>query len=102
VKYVKESSYHRSDGSYLAEFSLSKGYEAHGLIRKSSTFNTFRIDHLSVDPHEQVVKLCLHYADISDDSRLTNLIYDIHPDGFKTLLSYTLEFEKDLIMQKMI
>jgi len=68
------------DGSYLAEFLLAKGYEIHGLIRRSSTFNTSRIDHLFTDPHEPVVKLHLHYADLSDGSRLTNLIYDIRPD----------------------
>ena len=51
------------DGSYLAEFLLLKGYEVHGLIRRSSTFNTSRIDHLLVDTHEPVVKLYLHHAD---------------------------------------
>jgi len=51
------------DGSYLAEFLLSKGYEVHGFIRRSSTFNTSRIDHLFVDTHEPAVKLYLHYAD---------------------------------------
>ena len=68
------------DGSYLAEFLLSKGYEVHGLVRRASTFNTSRIDHLFVDLHEQQVKLFLHYGDLSDGARLTNLIYSINPD----------------------
>ena len=68
------------DGSYLAELLLSKGYEVHGLIRRSSTFSTSRIDHLYVDPHEPGAKLFLHYGDLSDSSQLTNLIYDISPD----------------------
>jgi len=68
------------DGSYLAEFLLSKGYTVHGLIRKASTFNTQRIDHIYVDPHEPEKKLNLHYGDISDAGQLTNLIYDIKPD----------------------
>jgi len=54
------------DGSYLAEFLLSKGYTVHGLIRRSSTFNTERIDHIYVDPHVPKVKLFLHYGDITD------------------------------------
>jgi GDPmannose 4,6-dehydratase len=68
------------DGSYLAEFLLSKGYTVHGLIRKASTFNTQRIDHIYEDPHEPETKLSLHYGDISDAGQLTNLIYDIKPD----------------------
>ena len=68
------------DGSYLAEFLLSKGYEVHGLIRRSSTFNTERIDHIYVDPHETDVRLFLHYGDITDSGQLTNLIYNIQPD----------------------
>ncbi|MBA7682838.1 GDP-mannose 4,6-dehydratase [subsurface metagenome] len=68
------------DGSYLAELLLSKGYEVHGLIRRASTFNTSRIDHLYVDPHEPGARLFLHYGDISDGSQLTNLIYGIQPD----------------------
>ena len=68
------------DGSYLAEFLLGKGYEVHGLIRRASTFNTSRIEHLYVDPHQQGVKLFGHYGDLSDGSRLTNLIYDVRPD----------------------
>ena len=68
------------DGSYLAEFLLSKGYEVHGLIRRASTFNTNRIDHIYKDPHIRGVKLHLHYGDLSDSSQLTNLIYNIKPD----------------------
>ena len=68
------------DGSYLAEFLLSKGYEVHGLMRKASTFNTQRIDHIYIDPHESGANLYLHYGDISDAGQLTNLIYDIRPD----------------------
>ncbi len=68
------------DGSYLAELLLSKEYEVHGLIRRSSTFNTSRIDHLYVDPHQAGARLFLHYGDLADGSQLTNLIYDIKPD----------------------
>jgi GDP-mannose 4,6-dehydratase len=68
------------DGSYLAEFLLAKGYEVHGLIRRASTFNTHRIDHLYKDQHEEGNKLFLHYGDLSDGSRLTNLISKIEPD----------------------
>ena len=67
------------DGSYLAEFLLSKGYEVHGIIRRASTFNTARIDHLYTDPHQPEAKLLLHYGDLSDSTQLTNLIYDINP-----------------------
>ena len=68
------------DGSYLAEFLLSKDYETHGLIRRSSSFNTERIDHIYVDPHNPGASLYLHYGDLSDSSSLTNLIYKIDPD----------------------
>jgi len=68
------------DGSYLAEFLLEKGYEVHGIIRRSSTFNTERIDHIYVDPHFSKAKLFLHYGDITDSGQLTNLIYNIQPD----------------------
>ena len=68
------------DGSYLAELLLSKGYEVHGLIRRSSTFNTDRIDHIYQDPHEISPKLILHYADLSDGSRLVTLLNEIQPD----------------------
>lgn len=68
------------DGSYLAEFLLAKGYEVHGLIRRSSTFNTARIDHLYVDPHVPDAKLFLHYGDLSDGARLVTLLSTIRPD----------------------
>lgn len=68
------------DGSYLAELLLSKGYEVHGLIRRASTFNTERIDHLYHDPHEEDNKLLLHYADLADGSRLSTLMMKIAPD----------------------
>jgi GDPmannose 4,6-dehydratase len=68
------------DGSYLAELLLSKGYEVHGLIRRASTFNTERIDHLYQDPHNPNARLFLHYGDLSDSGQITNLIYNIQPD----------------------
>ena len=68
------------DGSYLAELLLAKGYEVHGLIRRSSTFNTSRIDHLYVDPHVTGAKLFLHYGDLSDGARLVTLLSTIRPD----------------------
>ena len=68
------------DGSYLAEFLLSKDYEVHGLIRRASTFNTNRIEHVFVDPHVKGARLFLHYGDICDSSQLTNLVYNIQPD----------------------
>ena len=68
------------DGSYLAEFLLSKGYEVHGLIRRASTFNTGRIDHIYADPHEAGARLFLHYGDLSDSGQLAHLVYNIQPD----------------------
>jgi GDPmannose 4,6-dehydratase len=73
------------DGSYLAELLLGKGYEVHGLIRRASTFNTSRIDHLYVDPHDPEAKLFLHYGDLSDGARLTTLIGEIDPDEIYNL-----------------
>jgi GDPmannose 4,6-dehydratase len=67
------------DGSYLAEFLLDKGYEVHGLIRRASTFNTSRIDHLYQDPHEAGVRFFLHYGDLSDSGQLSHLIYNLKP-----------------------
>ena len=67
------------DGSYLTELLLSKGYEVHGLIRRSSTFNTSRIDHIYEDPHDPNPKLFLHYGDLIDGVGLTNLVRDIQP-----------------------
>ena len=68
------------DGSYLAEFLLSKGYEVHGLIRKASTFNTERIEHIYQDPHDPAARLFLHYGDLTNAEQLTNLIHSVHPD----------------------
>lgn len=68
------------DGSYLAELLLSKEYEVHGLIRRASTFNTGRINHLYVDFHEPGARLFLHYGDLSDSGQLVNLIYNIKPE----------------------
>lgn len=68
------------DGSYLAEFLLNKGYEVHGLIRRSSTFNTDRIDHLYRDFHDPNAKLFLHYGDLSVSGQLMDLLSSIKPD----------------------
>lgn len=68
------------DGSYLAEFLLAKGYEVHGIIRRASTFNTGRIDHLYQDPHINGVRLFLHYGDIADSTNLIKLLYRLEPD----------------------
>jgi GDPmannose 4,6-dehydratase len=68
------------DGSYLAELLLSKGYQVHGLIRRASTFNTSRIDHLYRDPHDNGARLFLHYGDLSDGAQLTNLLYSVRPE----------------------
>ncbi|MDQ1204479.1 GDP-mannose 4,6-dehydratase [Microbacterium sp. SORGH_AS_0862] len=68
------------DGSYLAELLLSKGYEVHGIIRRASTFNTHRIDHLYTDPHNPDTKLFLHYGDLSDGARMVTLLSEINPD----------------------
>jgi GDPmannose 4,6-dehydratase len=68
------------DGSYLADFLLKKDYEVHGIIRRASTFNTARIDHLYQDPHIHGVRLFLHYGDLSDSVNLVKLLYDLKPD----------------------
>lgn len=68
------------DGSYLAELLLSKGYEVHGIIRRASTFNTKRLDHIYQDPHSPGASLFLHYGDLSTGDQLTNLIYNLEPD----------------------
>ena len=67
------------DGSYLAELLLYKGYEVHGLIRRASTFNTSRIDHIYEDPHSSNARMFLHYGDLTDGVGLTNLVRDIKP-----------------------
>jgi GDPmannose 4,6-dehydratase len=68
------------DGSYLADFLLSKGYEIHGIIRRSSSLNRSRIDHLYQDPHLPNVRFFLHYGDLSDSEQLSDLIYNVKPD----------------------
>lgn len=68
------------DGSYLAELLLEKGYEVHGIIRRSSSFNTARIDHIYQDPHQAGARMFLHYGDLSDGSNLNRLIEKVHPD----------------------
>lgn len=73
------------DGSYLAELLLEKGYEVHGIVRRSSTFNTSRIDHIFQDAHEKNVKLFLHFGDLSDSSNLSRLIESIKPDEIYNL-----------------
>lgn len=73
------------DGSYLAELLLAKGYEVHGVIRRASTFNTARIDHLYQDPHINGVKLFLHYGDLADSVQMVKLLYDLQPDEIYNL-----------------
>ena len=68
------------DGSYLAELLLAKGYEVHGLVRRASTFNTSRINHLYQDPHDTDARLFLHYGDVSDGARIVTLLSEIRPD----------------------
>ncbi len=73
------------DGSYLAEFLLEKGYEVHGMVRRASTFNTGRLEHLYRDQHESSGKLKLHYGDLSDGTCLSNLVFSIEPDEIYNL-----------------
>ncbi len=73
------------DGSYLAEFLLDKGYEVHGIIRRSSSFNTERIDHIYRDPHEKNVKMFLHYGDLTDSSNISRVLDKIQPDEIYNL-----------------
>src|SRR4051794_25732163 len=68
------------DGSYLAELLLSKGYEVHGVIRRSSSFNTERLDDIYQDPHDSHRHLFLHYGDLADSSAMVNLLRDVQPD----------------------
>jgi len=68
------------DGSYLAEFLFTKGYQVHGIIRRASTFNTQRIEHIYVDPHKRGARLFLYYGDLSDSEQISNIIYNIKPD----------------------
>ena len=73
------------DGSYLAELLLDKGYEVHGIIRRSSSFNTARIDHIYQDPHTADQRLTLHYGDLTDSSALAKLLYSLQPDEIYNL-----------------
>jgi len=73
------------DGSYLAELLLEKDYEVHGVVRRSSTFNTSRIDHIYKDPHDTTAQLFLHYGDLTDGQNLTNLVLDLQPDEIYNL-----------------
>ena len=73
------------DGAYLAEFLLNKGYEVHGIKRRSSLFNTGRIDHLYKDPHEKDVRFKLHYGDLTDSMNLTRVIQEVQPDEIYNL-----------------
>src|ERR1700689_3438744 len=73
------------DGSYLAELLLAKGYEVHGIIRRASTFNTSRIDHLYRDPHVNGVRLFLHYGDLADSVQMVKLLYELQPDEIYNL-----------------
>jgi GDPmannose 4,6-dehydratase len=75
------------DGSYLAELLLEKGYEVHGIIRRASTFNTSRINHIYTDPHVNGVKFFLHYGDISDSTNLVKLLYNLKPEEIYHLAS---------------
>ena len=73
------------DGSYLAEFLLDKGYQVHGIKRKSSSFNTERVDHLYQDPHEKPLKFILHYGDLTDSSNIIRIIQEVQPDEIYNL-----------------
>jgi GDPmannose 4,6-dehydratase len=73
------------DGSYLAELLLDKGYEVHGIVRRASTFNTSRIDHLYTDPHYKDARLFLHYGDLADSVHLVKLLYQLQPDEIYNL-----------------
>ncbi len=73
------------DGSYLSELLLAKGYEVHGIIRRSSSFNTERLDHIYKDPHKSGTRLFLHYGDLTDAQNLTNLVLDIEPEEIYNL-----------------
>jgi len=73
------------DGAYLAEFLLEKDYEVHGIKRRSSLFNTHRVDHLYRDPHEQDVNFFMHYGDLTDSTNLIRIIHDVQPDEIYNL-----------------
>src|SRR6476661_3131959 len=73
------------DGAYLAEFLLDKGYEVHGIKRRSSLFNTNRIDHLYEDLHEKNVRFILHYGDLSDSANIIRIVQEVQPDEIYNL-----------------
>src|SRR6195256_5293524 len=73
------------DGAYLAEFLLKKGYEVHGIKRRSSLFNTERVDHLYKDPHESNVKFKMHYGDLTDSTNIIRIIQEVQPDEIYNL-----------------
>ena len=73
------------DGSYLAEFLLDKGYEVHGIKRRSSSFNTQRIDHLYQDPHKKDLDFILHYGDLTDSTNINSIIEKVIPDEIYNL-----------------
>ena len=78
------------DGSYLAEFLLEKGYEVHGIKRRSSSFNTQRIDHLYQDPHNKDVDFILHYGDLTDSTNINSIIEKVIPDEFSVAVTPSL------------
>ena len=78
------------DGSYLAEFLLQKGYEVHGIVRRASTFNTKRIDHLYRDPHNKNIKMFLHYGDMTDSSNLNRILEKVQPDEIYNLAAQSM------------
>ena len=85
------------DGSYLAELLLEKGYEVHGIVRRASTFNTDRLDHLYKDPLVDDTNLYLHYGDLADAVQLVKLLYDLHRTRFiiwgpRAMFAYLLTF----------
>lgn len=73
------------DGAYLAEFLLQKGYEVHGIKRRTSLFNTDRIDHLYQDPHEKDLKFKLHYGDLTDSTNIIRIVQEVQPDEIYNL-----------------
>lgn len=77
--------YHRQDGSYLAEFLLEKGYEVHGIKRRSSLFNTQRVDHIYQDPHTNNQHFVLHYGRYTDSTNLTRIVQQVQPDEIYNL-----------------
>jgi GDPmannose 4,6-dehydratase len=84
------------DGSYLAELLLSKGYEVHGMIRRASTFNTRRIDHLYQDRHSADARMFLHYGDLSDSSHVASVVKRIKPDEIYNLAAQSHRFKQCL------